>query len=1375
MVPSLKNDGPTPKCSLDLRYSQKNISKISKDKKSKTPNINKKNRLDNTNSDHIVKSNPPSTNPESDDPEKSNSNDSMTESLSFSGKHRLRISKACDLCRKKKTKCNGLSPCSNCIKIGLDCIYDMTVPKRKQRPVPKLSSIKKTSTTTKGIIKDMDNKINRLEFLLSSLINNVNKNNNANKDNIFGSSSNPSSYPINLQNHDYSNYSNSMVSNPSIHSKDIYKGYIPTIADDNTIHISTGMLSHSFSDSESSGSDSESLSDDDYAGVSMKNCENENSHEKGANMDISNDTDKSISELDANHIKKQQNYKALHNRSSSAKIKSEIIDLDDGTLGGSDDIINDEDFNAQTDADTIATNNHPLTSNMEIFSSKLSPLVLSQKCFKWAGEKAFKLSKGGPDGHMLKYSFQKSVFAFRNHFRKQLMLTKESNQSALNNPFDLFPDNSFIEKLIRIFSKVEMFETFLDSNDLQIITEKFYSSRLPNSKKKLTTGEYLILTMVCAFSTYLLSVGEEKVNHCNNKAGINKTGKTNNDEANEKNEARSAEDDSANVKSNDSLKNKPISAKEMKGYEQMFFRFALTLYQKAAISTASIDCVKGILLVALYFEGCSLSVNHTIISTGVRICEELNLHLLDSYKHLNKYEMLKRKMIWLIFYILDKNACMLTLKPPAILEKYSTTLSNEDFKLEMIKNFSMDGDNRQYFQEKPIDFYVNNDYEFMKEFNRYCLHNEYGFRYLSMFSRMIIAGIEQKMYDVLLSPTSTIKTLMKKTMDRNLTKEIKLKIFQKIQQKFDYLNKKLDDCESLLSIYGPQDSNRLQDICKITSNYPCSLEITTEYRKCALMTFYYWYHSNRMNLNRFGSTLMWIIEERRYQFSELAIDSALIVLKLCTRYYDLFLVLKNCFTLYILSSFFTIVTHVINLIYIESKKKNPSAENQEKIIQYVVQLILTELNYFETIDYVEDSFKDHIKYWTCRMIIICLLLLKDDKKDDDDGHINLDNILKNVDNKENYRDILQKFLNNNESFCENYVINNFKKVNNERDKHAGKQIQKENGGGAQSEEIRSLNAQKSEQIKVEAKGQNIQTESLVSQSCQDASLYPSNININYVNSYNYGSQKSLQIPLQQQSQQKQQLQPQQQQQQQKGSNNYQPQPILINQMQQQHMLHQEIQQQQIQQQFQQLHNQYNPVGDQQQMYEHNPTNGQHQQMLGVLTMQQQQSVPSQQHVQFSKGGAVDMKNLAASGIPYQKLYLPNDGKNGSVMTPIQHQRIQQVNSQQFFSNNNIEYASHGVQPVHDASGNPPGIFNFNGSTSSSDTPHREEYFGNKESANNAFEPLIFNNHLTTLIHGVSDDFANGNQEYYFYNMGNPETFTAADLIGNRENNYSHGN
>ncbi|KAF7729309.1 hypothetical protein EC973_004565 [Apophysomyces ossiformis] len=79
----------------------------------------------------------------------------MSNSGDDAAARRQRVSRACDLCRRKKIKCDGLSPiCSNCQAFSLECSYNDTTKKRGP---------------PKGYIEAIENRLHRLENFLGEL------------------------------------------------------------------------------------------------------------------------------------------------------------------------------------------------------------------------------------------------------------------------------------------------------------------------------------------------------------------------------------------------------------------------------------------------------------------------------------------------------------------------------------------------------------------------------------------------------------------------------------------------------------------------------------------------------------------------------------------------------------------------------------------------------------------------------------------------------------------------------------------------------------------------------------------------------------------------------------------------------------------------------------------------------------------------------------------------------------------------------------------------------------------------------------------------------------------------------------------------------
>jgi len=52
-----------------------------------------------------------------------------------------KVSRACDLCKAKKARCTGTRPCENCVRKGLDCVYDARYSRGRPPTPPPGSSV----------------------------------------------------------------------------------------------------------------------------------------------------------------------------------------------------------------------------------------------------------------------------------------------------------------------------------------------------------------------------------------------------------------------------------------------------------------------------------------------------------------------------------------------------------------------------------------------------------------------------------------------------------------------------------------------------------------------------------------------------------------------------------------------------------------------------------------------------------------------------------------------------------------------------------------------------------------------------------------------------------------------------------------------------------------------------------------------------------------------------------------------------------------------------------------------------------------------------------------------------------------------------------
>nr|CAI6578816.1 AKR_HP1_G0039760.mRNA.1.CDS.1 [Saccharomyces cerevisiae] len=73
--------------------------------------------------------------------------DTSTAASKENGKGRLRVQKACELCKKRKVKCDGNNPCLNCSKHQKECRYDFKATIRKRRRRQVASAVRDVSKT----------------------------------------------------------------------------------------------------------------------------------------------------------------------------------------------------------------------------------------------------------------------------------------------------------------------------------------------------------------------------------------------------------------------------------------------------------------------------------------------------------------------------------------------------------------------------------------------------------------------------------------------------------------------------------------------------------------------------------------------------------------------------------------------------------------------------------------------------------------------------------------------------------------------------------------------------------------------------------------------------------------------------------------------------------------------------------------------------------------------------------------------------------------------------------------------------------------------------------------------------------------------------
>ncbi|KAI7899678.1 uncharacterized protein BX663DRAFT_520005 [Cokeromyces recurvatus] len=80
---------------------------------------------------------------------------------------RLKVVSACNECRRKKTKCNGESPCASCIKSSVNCLYSIHSSSSILKKTAHNQSVVKEDN---NVIQSIENRLNRIEDILHQLL-----------------------------------------------------------------------------------------------------------------------------------------------------------------------------------------------------------------------------------------------------------------------------------------------------------------------------------------------------------------------------------------------------------------------------------------------------------------------------------------------------------------------------------------------------------------------------------------------------------------------------------------------------------------------------------------------------------------------------------------------------------------------------------------------------------------------------------------------------------------------------------------------------------------------------------------------------------------------------------------------------------------------------------------------------------------------------------------------------------------------------------------------------------------------------------------------------------------------------------------------------
>ncbi|KAJ3029994.1 UNVERIFIED_CONTAM: hypothetical protein HDU68_010457 [Siphonaria sp. JEL0065] len=98
----------------------------------------------------------------------SSSSTAKQRSSTSSNASRSRSTRACDICKRKRQKCDGSNPCAGCSSLNLECTY--SVPQLKRGPKKEEKTEENLALELKGDETDLRKRVLQMESILSSLL-----------------------------------------------------------------------------------------------------------------------------------------------------------------------------------------------------------------------------------------------------------------------------------------------------------------------------------------------------------------------------------------------------------------------------------------------------------------------------------------------------------------------------------------------------------------------------------------------------------------------------------------------------------------------------------------------------------------------------------------------------------------------------------------------------------------------------------------------------------------------------------------------------------------------------------------------------------------------------------------------------------------------------------------------------------------------------------------------------------------------------------------------------------------------------------------------------------------------------------------------------
>ncbi|ODV97788.1 hypothetical protein PACTADRAFT_288 [Pachysolen tannophilus NRRL Y-2460] len=124
-----------------------------------------------------------------------------------------------------------------------------------------------------------------------------------------------------------------------------------------------------------------------------------------------------------------------------------------------------------------------------------------------------------------------------------------------------------------------------------------------------------------------------------------------------------------------------LTKEKLKEIEESYYINAIFYYQRISVIGDGLRALEAIIFLVIYvYTSLNAHASYLLISTLIRLAQELGLHRRESYYGLPPMEAKRRLLLWWKCYYLDRESSLRSGKPPVLNDEDISTFSPEDFK-----------------------------------------------------------------------------------------------------------------------------------------------------------------------------------------------------------------------------------------------------------------------------------------------------------------------------------------------------------------------------------------------------------------------------------------------------------------------------------------------------------------------------------------------------------------------------------------------------------------------------------------------------------------------------------------------------------------------